>query len=402
MAEKRKDNKGRVLRTGEFYDDKNQRYMFRKMVSGKRVTVTAQDIVSLREQENELLCQIDKGNFHNRNSKMTLNEYFDFWLEVFAKSGRKATTCTNYKSYFDGYIRGCIGKKQIAKVTKLDCQTVINEMVVQGLKHSTLANLKSCLNMVFECALDDDVVVKNPMRNVHLPQTESKKRKPIEQPQIELFMDYIKNNERFSYSYPAFVVLFNSGMRIGELAALTWADVDFKNNTISVSKSLNRYRKKDYGFTLAVASPKSKTSIRTIAMNDIMRKTLLRHKVQSRASISKLPYLDDSGNVRGEITDFIFTNAEGRTWCEPTFRKLITRITESYNKEHPTEQISDFCPHEVRHTYTSLAYSAGADVKIVSQILGHASTAVTMDVYAHLTAEKQKEQESVVQAIKIS
>lgn len=102
MTGKRKDGRGRNLRTGEYYDSKNQRYMFRKMIDGERITITATDLVELRMQENELLCKIDKGNKPNiRSAKMALNSYFDFWLETFAKSGRKATTCMNYKSYYN-------------------------------------------------------------------------------------------------------------------------------------------------------------------------------------------------------------------------------------------------------------------------------------------------------------
>lgn len=92
------------------------------------------------------------------------------------RCGRKATTCTNYKSYYNTYIKDTIGKKQIAKITKADCQRIINEMVQDGKKHSTMSNLKSCLNIVFECALDDDSITKIPANNLQVPQTESKKR----------------------------------------------------------------------------------------------------------------------------------------------------------------------------------------------------------------------------------
>lgn len=279
MAGKRKDNRGRNLRTGEYYDSKNKRYMFRKMIDGERVTITASELVNLRQQENELLCRLDKGNkLNTRNARMALNAYFDFWFETFAKSGRKATTCTNYKSYYNTYIKNTIGKKQIAKITKADCQRIINEMIEDGKKHSTMSNLKSCLNLVFECALDDDIILKNPVKNIRLPQTESKKRTAIEQHQIDLFMRYVKNSKQYSFTYPAFVVLFNSGVRIGELASLTWEDVNFKDNSININKTVNRYRKVDYGFTMGVASPKSKTSNRTILMNGTTKTTLLKLK----------------------------------------------------------------------------------------------------------------------------
>ena len=98
---------------------KNQRYMFRKMVDGERVTITAASLADLRKQENDLLCKIDKGaRFNTKKAKETLNQYFDYWFETFAKSGRRRTTCTNYKSYYNTYIRKTIGKKQSVRLKR--------------------------------------------------------------------------------------------------------------------------------------------------------------------------------------------------------------------------------------------------------------------------------------------
>ncbi len=277
-------------------------------------------------------------------------------------------------------------------------------MMEEGKKHSTMANLKSCLNVVFECALDEDIIPKNPAKNLQVPQTKSEKREAIEKWQVELFMEYVKNNERYSFVYPAFVALFNLGLRIGEMAALTWDDINFTDNVVTINKGINRYRKADYGFTIAVASPKSKTSFRTITMNSITRSVLLKQKMKKSFNTVKLPFVDDSGHKRGEVTGFVFLNSTGRVWNEPSFLNLIERIIKTYNQEAEKTGgmlIENFCPHMARHTYTSLAYSAGADVKIVSQILGHASSSVTLDTYTHLTEDKKKEQEAVVQTIKI-
>ena len=84
---------------------------------------------------------------------------------------------------------------------------------------------------------------------------------------------------------------------------------------------------------------------------------------------------------------------------------MIRGIIEQYNKEaeeNHIEKIENFCPHMVWHTYTSLAYSVGADVKIVSQNLGHTSTSVTLDTYTHLTENKKREQEEVAKTVNIS
>ncbi|MGO5084672.1 tyrosine-type recombinase/integrase [Oliverpabstia intestinalis] len=404
MTEARKDARGRKLRTGEYFDSENQRYVFRKMVNGERINITASDLMDLRKQENELLCGIDRGiRFNTKKAKLTLNEYFDYWLKNFAKSGRKATTCTNYNSYYNTYIRGTIGKKQLNKVTKLDCQKIINQLQTNGKSHSTMSNLKSCLNIVFESALDEDIIFKNPVKNILLPQTETKKRTAMDPEQIEIFMNYIKNGRRYAWVYPEFVFLFNTGVRIGEMAALTWDNVDFENNTITIDKTVNRYRKKEYGFTVAMASPKSRTSVRKFPMNTEIRLILLKLKMKNMRPAAKIPFVDDAGNIRKYRKDLVFLNSAGNIWTEPTFLCLIKRIIDRYNREEAAEgeMLDDFCPHMARHTYTTLAYSAGADVKMVSEMLGHASTAVTMDTYTHITEEKRQEQEKIMEKIKV-
>ena len=271
-------------------------------------------------------------------------------------------------------------------------------------KTSTMTNLKSCLNAVFECAVDEDVILKNPARNLQIPQTGAKKRTAIESDQIKLFMDYVKTSPQYSYAYPEFIFLFNTGVRIGELAGLTWDNVDFKNNMLTIDKTVNRYRKKDFGFTMALASPKSRTSVRTIPMNNEVRKMLLKEKMRNAGPTMSIPFVDDSGNIRRQVSDIVFANSVGRVWNEPGFLNLINRIIESYNEEaeeNGKEKLENFCPHMARHTYTTLAYSVGADVKAVSEILGHASTSVTLDTYTHLTDEKKRQQEEVVKSIKV-
>ena len=240
----RKDANGRNLKTGEYYDSKNNRYQFRKMIDGKRITITSDKLADLRKQENELLCRLDKGVvFDNKRAKMTLNEYFDYWFGTYARSGRKATTCTNYKSYYNTYIRETIGKKAIVKITKLDCQRIINEMVENGKKHSTMLNLKCCLNKVFESAIDEDILMKNPIKNLQVPNTERKKRTAIEYSQREIFMNYVRNSEAiatvnpksfFRYRFTVLsirIVLFSKSMQSHVKAASSPILIPVLNNT---------------------------------------------------------------------------------------------------------------------------------------------------------------------------
>lgn len=140
-------------------------------------------------------------------------------------------------------------------------------------------------------------------------------------------------------------------------------------------------------------------------MNDTVRLALLRLKMQSTRETPTLPRVDDSGNIKGEVKGFVFLNNNGNVWSEPPFRELIARITKRYNKEAEKmgkEKIKVWKPHQSRHSYTSLAYSVGADMKAVSHMLGHASINTTLDVYADLSEEKKKEQEAVIKAVRIS
>ena len=177
----------------------------------------------------------------------------------------------------------------------------------------------------------------------------------------------------------------------------------FNSNCPPSAASVNR--EKDYGFTLGIGSTKTDTSKRIVYMSDIVRNNLMKLKMRSPHKTQTLPLVDDSGNVKGEVTGFVFLNSYGRVWSEPSFRIFINRIIEHRNLEAEKENkpfIEKFCPHQSRHTFTSKAYSVDADMKAVSEMLGYASTKVTYDTYTHLSGAQKKEYQAIVKAIKIS
>ena len=402
----RKDNKGRNLRTGEYYNAKTHIYQFRKMIDGERVTITDTDLTNLRKRENELLVALDKGkNMKNRNKNMTFDDYFEFWFKTYAPNGRKPSTLSRYKQYYELYAKKAIGNKKIGKITKVDIQIIFNDMTGRGLKHFTLNTLRSCLNGVFECALDDDIIFKNPARNIELPPRDSKSKESLSEDQLDIFMDYVKNSPDFEEYYPMFVVLFNTGIRVGELAALTWDDINFEKDTIHVGKTLVTLDKNIYDMQYAIGTPKSKTSVRSITMNSATRSVLLQHRVRIPSNREySVPIVDDIGRVTGQCTDFVFRTKSNTILTEATVRDRIHTIVNKYNKgvSGNGQKLRYFAPHTTRHTFTSKAYEAGADMKIVSELLGHSSTSITLDIYTHLTEKKQREKRETVKVIQIS
>ena len=303
----RKDNKGRNLRTGEYYNSKTHIYQFRKMIDGERVTITDSDLAELRKRENELLVALDKGkNMKNRNKNMSLNDYFEFWITTYAPNKVKASILTHYKHCYNIYVRDELGNRKIGKLTKVDFQMLFNEILAKGICNGVLNSIRSVLNGIFECALDDDVVFKNPVRNIDIGNIVAKEKKAVSKEQLDIFMSYVKES-KFASDYPLFVTLFNTGLRISELAALTWDDIDFTDDTINISKNYVTVDKDLFGFREAIGTPKSKKSVRIVQMNKTTRTALLQHRLSGvKYPEYKLPLINDRGDVIGECSDFVF------------------------------------------------------------------------------------------------
>lgn len=406
----RKDKRGRKLRVGEYYDSKNERYLFRKMINGKRYTITDTDLVSLRKRAAALAVDIDNNNIYTRDmNKMTLDEYFECWCDNSGKSSRKATTYMNYQAYYKAHVMGTeLGKMKIGNIRKTHCQSLFNEMIKKGYKKSTLNNMKGCLSIIFSEAEDDDLVAKNPCKNIRFIQAGKGKRQAISKEQVNIFMDFVREDEEFSMYYPFFVILFNLGTRIGEASAITWDCVDFVHSKVTIDKSLNRYRKKEYGFTVAIGSTKSKNGVRTITVNEtVIRALKEQRRIQlenEKNVVTKVPRVDDYGRVIGEINNLVFTQMNGQAWYEPVVINVIHRIVKRQNEQaeqEEKEKLQYFTPHQIRHTYTTLAFEAGVDEKEVALRLGHASELTARDVYTHLRGQKKQEQDEIINSIQI-
>lgn len=401
-AEKRKDDKGRNLRTGEYFNKETGVYQFRKMVNGQRVTVSSKDLAELRKMENETLANLDKGKVIKKG--ITLDRYFEYWFEHFGAMKRKPSTLSLYRFQYTKHIKPFLGSRQLSKLTKVDFQAIFNDLAFKGYKHDTMNSIRSCLNDMFECALDEDLIFKNPVRNVELPQTDTPEKKILTEDQLNTFMNYVKNSAEYSEYYPIFVVLFNTGIRIGELSALTWDCIDFKENTIRICKTVINLDPKIYGVRHAIASTKSKTSNRIIPMNEAVRKSLLELSLNRSGSKVKLPVINDLGRIEGECSDFVFTTRINTTIKEGSMNKVIRTIVKKYNNSAPegSVKLDSFTPHVTRHTFTSKAYEAGADMKMVSEMLGHSTTSITLDIYTHMTEKKNEEKKKAINSIKIS
>jgi integrase len=186
--------------------------------------------------------------------------------------------------------------------------------------------------------------------------------------------------ENLNYSTIAILLAIETGMRIGEICGLTWENVDFENNVIKVRQILNRIITEDLKTEIRVGEPKTRTSRRDIPMTDLLKELLKQYKK------TKLKTVFDNGkfkNVPVESNKFVISTdrleyIEPRTLRNAAYKDL---------KECGIDYIHF---HNLRHTFCSYGLKNGIDVKIMSELMGHTKTDITMEIYTHISREQKE------------
>lgn len=203
---------------------------------------------------------------------------------------------------------------------------------------------------------------RNPMRNISMPKSENKETDVFNKDERGRLQNYLQSN--LTKSNLGILLTMYSGLRIGELCALTWNDIDFKNGVVRVSKALQRVPDKSgKGKTaLIVTSPKSKTSVRDIPLPAFVLDILKQNK---RCD-----------------SNFILSGTN-----KPIEPRTMQNRFKSVLKECGIRS-ANF--HLIRHTYATVCIESGFDAKTVSELLGHSNVNITLNRYVHSSMEMKK------------
>ena len=221
MAQTRKDLRGRVLRKGESQRRSDGRYVYTYTDPlGRRKYVYAQDLVTLREKEAQLMKDQMDGLDIYVAGKATINFVFDRYMSL--KNNLKPTTKSNYLYMYDRFIRDTFGKRNIAEIKYSDVVQFYNHLIEkQELKINTLETIHTLLHPTFQLAVRDDIIRKNPTDGV---MAELKKnlgmktgvRHALTIPQQRAFMEYIATHPVYFHWWPIFTIFLGTGCRIGD------------------------------------------------------------------------------------------------------------------------------------------------------------------------------------------
>ena len=304
----------------------------------------------------------------------TFKEIYDLWYEGYQHTIKESTLLVN-QHIFD-LLLAKLENMQLKKLTLPYCQKIINNYS-KKFSIAVLKKIKIYGSMILDYAVKMKVIYDNPMKDVLLPKpkddiTSDDKDKYYSKEELKKFLTLVDNENDIKLT-AMFRVLAFTGIRKGELQALNWDDIDFTNNTININKTLALNTEKK----VVVQTPKSKSSIRCISIDDQTAKILKRWKINQRERFLMI-------GTRVKKHQPCFTEEVTNSYLYLNFMNAnLKRICKKYD-------FKEIKVHGFRHTHCSLLFESGFTIQEVQDRLGHSDLKTTMSIYAHVT-EKQRD-----------
>ena len=395
MSEKRRDNRGRVLRFGES-QRQDGRYAFKykdsdgsvkfvyswRLDKNDRTPAGKKRELSLREKEKQIEHDLFDHIVSN-GGNYTVLELVKKYVSL--KTGVRHNTEANYNFVINIIAKADFGKLRIDKVHLSDAKGWLIKLQKEGRGYSTIHSVRGVLRPAFQMAVDDDLIRKNPF-NFELASVvvnDSVTREAITKKQEREFLGFIQADEHFSRYYDGIYILFHTGLRISEFCGLTIGDIDFKEMRINVDHQLQRKR----DMTYVVEPTKTTSGTRMVPMTkevaDCFRR-ILANRIKPKVE----PMIDG-------YTGFLFLDKNEMPMVALHWEKYFKHILDKYNSIYKV-QLPKITPHVCRHTFCSNMAKSGMNPKTLQYIMGHSDISVTLNTYSHVGFEDAKEELSRV------
>ena len=351
----------------------------------------------IRKKLTNVSTQIDTGIYVDP-VKLTVRQWADLWLKEYVGSVKEATV-EQYLYQIEEHIKPAIGAKKIREVTPPMIQKMYNDimkpheawrrvkggekkkMVVPGVSAKSVKNLHGVCHRMFAKAVLLHYIYTNPCDACELPRVEKKEIRPISGAHFGEFLAEIKNDP---YGDLFFVDVF-TGMRQGEIIGLCWDCVDFINGTITIKRQLQQVRKRGGAGIYKFVKPKNDKTRTIQPAPDVMKVLKKIHKQQTALKLA-------SGDQWKNEDNLVFVNEAGKHLIDNTVLKHLKKIVTKIG-------IPETRFHDLRHTYATNAIQIGDPIKTVSENLGHATVAFTLDIYGHVTPTMQQESAARMQKL---
>lgn len=382
---RRKDNKGRLLKTGESqrkdgryaykYQDKNGKSKFMyswRLTDTDPVPKGKRFCRSLRDLERDLQRDLFDG-IDSSGKKMVLWQLYEKHNAL--KPNVRQSTETGRKYLMDILKSDTLGNMSIEAIKPSDTKEWAIRMKKNGYSYQTINNYKRSLKACFYTALNDDLVRKNPFNwnfsDVLEDDTEHKTALTDEQ--VNVLLSFVQIDGVYQKYYNAIVVLLHTGLRISELCGLTTSDIDFEKGFIQVNHQIN-YDKGKY----SINEPKTDSGIREIPMLEPVRKALM-DEIKGRIDVQQI--LIDG------YSDFVFLNQKSLPMYAHCYSNAFSSLIKKYNKYHKGNELPLITPHTLRHTFCTNMANKKITPNTLQYIMGHKNITMTLGYYTHGTAQ---------------
>lgn len=358
---------------------------------GNRKELYDRKLSELKRKLNAAIYDDKNGNSVIDNS-ITLSQWFESWMEIHKYNIIRNNTKMYYAQVFKKHIEPTLGKRKIKDITQLNIKSLLKDLDQKGYQYETKNKVKIMLLDMFDKAMIDNYVLKNPCKGIKLVRDEKKDMRVLTREEQTEFFECCKG----TFYDNLFIVAISTGLRQGELCALTWDDIDLEKKEISVTKTL-LYQKLegDSKKEFHINPPKTKTSKRKVPINKQCEMALKKQYIQRNNIMAK----KSSKPLEG-FENLLFTTKFGTPICDQIMIDAIKRIIDEINLcKDELEQFEMFSPHCFRHSFATRCFEASIPPKTVQTYLGHASLQMTMDLYTSVLATHKQEEMKKLESV---
>jgi integrase len=315
---------------------------------------------------NELLVSLEKG-IYPPPGRLTVAEYLHNWLEGYVKTNCSQRTLDGYQSIIERHLIPALGNTQLKHLHPQAIQSYYGK-ACERLSARTVHHHHRVLFQSLKYAVRQGYLGRNPAELVNAPSPRKNAMRTLTPGEVEVLFENAKDN----YYYPVVYTAVSTGLRQAELLGLRWRDVDLDILSISVSQVLYKRRG-----ICQFKEPKTSHSRRRVAMTPKLALFLREYKAERETLYQQL-------GKQLTLDDLVFTSVEGKPIDPCVLTHAFTRMVRQAN-------LNGVRFHDLRHTFASLMLLRGAKPKVISEALGHASVAFTMDTYSHIIEGMQSD-----------